>query len=199
MKLKVEHIAILILVGVILYLRMCGSKCPPAQEVVKHFRDTTYVHVQDTINNYIPKITKVIQPVNIYHTDSVIILQHIDTQAVLHDYYVTRYYSDTAGTEFGDIVVQDSISQNRITSRRWITDFSIPIIKDCVVVADKKRNQIYIGGGVMGSPTSLISGFEADFTLRNKREQEYYLGGSILTKGDYYFRIGTRFKISFRK
>jgi hypothetical protein len=200
MKFRIEHIAILILAGIVLYLRMCsGAKCPPAQEIVKHFRDTVIVHHQDTVDHYVPKITTVSRPITIYRTDSLYIIQPIDTQEVLKDYFATRYYSDTRQTQYGDITIQDSVRENRIIDRRLLTDFKIPVIHDSTIAAEPKRNQLYIGGGLLGSTKELITGFEADLTLKNKKDQQYYIGGSILTTGVYYFRLGTRFKLSFRK
>lgn len=196
---RVYQIVILIMAATILWLRMCsGTKCPPPAGVV-HYRDTVIVHYKDTITSYVPRITKVIQPVTIFRTDSLYVIEPIDTQEVLHDYYVTRYYQDTAGTEYGDIIVKDSIRENRIVDRKWITDFRIPIITDSVIIPEIKRNQLYIGGGLLGSAGQLISGFEADLTLKNKKDQQYYIGGSLLTTGTYYIRMGTRFKLSFRK
>jgi hypothetical protein len=67
---------------------------------------------------------------------------NVDTAAILADYYARVYYSDTANTKYGNVIIQDTVTQNRIAARRVLTDFKFPEVTKAIT---PKRKQWSIG------------------------------------------------------
>ena len=200
-----KTLLILVLFGIILFMRFCSGKKAPCPEVVKQTIDTAYLHKQwasewkkpnpDTVIYQVPARRPA--PVVIYRdTDPVTVVEPVDTAAILQDYYSKVVYRDTAGTEYGDIMVEDTISQNRIQARKWSTNFTIPVVTKTVTLVEK-RNQLYAGFGLLGNDHDLISGARVSLTLKNKRDQQYEVSG-LLIGGQWHVGLDTKFKISFR-
>ena len=103
--------------------------------------DTVYVHTVDSTSWYRPQITTIqggaIQAPARVRVDSFTVFEKgeiryvpvpADTAAILADYFARVYYSDTTQTKYGTVIIQDTVTQNRIAARRVITDFKIPEI-----------------------------------------------------------------------
>lgn len=143
---KDKLIIALALFILIAFVATC-NKCwvGPAPEVKT---DTVYVHVKDSTAWYRPEVSVIVggqipgkpQPARV---DSFIVYEkvpeyRVDTVLVLNDFYSKVYYSDTTKTKYGNIVVQDTVTQNRIAARRVLTDFKIPEITKTIVPKDKR-------------------------------------------------------------
>ena len=107
-------IVIAVLIIVIL-LQKCGGG-NDGQVIVKQNDtirtvDTSYVTITKEILTYVPKWQIKIK--YIHDTTKV-----IDTSFVLNDYYSTYFYKDSLKTNELRLYVEDSISQNKITSRK---------------------------------------------------------------------------------
>lgn len=190
-KVYLGIIAVLFLI--IVFLRECGGgKCPtPGTVLVKS--DTTYISVHDTIEKtvLIP-ITKIIEhtPAPVTVTDTVFItdIQHVDTIAILKDYFATRNYSDTNHLEgFGNFIINDAITQNKIKNRQIIYNLKIPQVTNTVAV--KARNQVW-GGFDLGGNKSFI-GAGGQLTLKTKTDKMYNGGIQYTTQSSFYYHVGT--------
>jgi uncharacterized phage infection (PIP) family protein YhgE len=88
---------------------------------------------------------------------------NIDTLSILKDYYTKYFYTDTLDLDtLGNIVINDTISQNLITSRKIIPNIYIPtttIERDSLI----SKNEFYYGFGLAGN-----------------RQQFNYIGGELL-------------------
>lgn len=121
------------------------------------------------------------------------------------------YYEDTLATTYGDVIVKDTIQNNRITSRKWITEFSIPVVTTTTTqtVEEKKRGQLYIGMDIIGGrflpdagvvqPNNLINQFGPSLMWKTKTDKVYEGGILYNTAGSYGVRLSTKFLISFKK
>jgi hypothetical protein len=117
--------------------------------------DTVYISVKDSTAWYRPSVTAIIgaqiPTINTvvrvdsfiaYETVPVYVNANIDTLAILKDYFAKVYYSDTTKTKYGNVIIQDTVSQNRIGARRVLTDFKIPEITKTIY---PKSSRISIG------------------------------------------------------
>jgi hypothetical protein len=188
-------VIILVLIGVIVLQRSCGSKCPtipPAKT------DTVYLHVRDTILQDHPIPYAVIKegkpyPVSVKDTEFITVMQNVDTAAILRDYFVTRFYIDTSKTKYGTLFIRDSVTQNRIKFRQIIADWNIPEVH--TVQPAPLRNQVFVGLDIGSNGKTL--GFGPSLLLRTKTEAMYGLGASYvpgLSPG-LFFHLSSYWKI----
>lgn len=83
--------------------------------------DTTYVQVPKETIKYVPKREVVEVPVYIE--------EDIDTLSILRDYYSKYFYSDTVTiSTYGNVVIQDTVTQNSISFREVIPNITIPVV-----------------------------------------------------------------------
>ena len=91
------------------------------------------------------------------------IMQDIDTVSILKDYYSKYVYSDTVSLDsFGNIVINDTITENKIVFRKIKPNIYIPtttITRDSLI----SKNEFYYGFGLAGN-----------------QEQFNYIGGELL-------------------
>jgi hypothetical protein len=200
---NIYRIVLLIAIGYILFLQMCSKPggCPDQVKSVKidtgyiieKFKSTWQKPKPDTII----RIGKNPKPKIIFQDGpATIIMKDVDTAAILQDYFSKVYYLDSLKTQYGFITVEDTISQNRIQARRWHTNFSIPTITKTITQSAKPRNQVY--GGFSGLFGQQNIGAEINLTLKNKKDQQYEIGAGLFGSQPYG-RIGTKFKLSFKK
>jgi hypothetical protein len=185
----------IILLGALVYillLHMCGKKCEE-KVTTRVIRDTTYITQRDTVTRYVPKVTSVIEPVHIMHYDTLVFFLNVDTAAILHDYFTTRYYRDSMQSQYGQVTVLDSVRENRIVSRSWATNFSIPVVKETIL--PKNKTQLYAGFSALSGQRAI--GAELNFALKTNKEQMYEVGAGLFGT-QWYGRIGTKFKLSLK-
>lgn len=199
------YISIIALMAIVIFfLRACKGKapCPDQTKVVRV--DTVYIP-HDTSSGWIHP-----EPVTITkwkhdtlevtgETITKYLPANIDTMAILKDYFATRFYKDSAHTDYGWLYLEDSISQNRITSRKWASKMKVPIVTKTVEVLAKPKNQFYGGLIAQGSTASPLNGFGLGLMLKTKSDKVYQLGALKSVDGGTFFQVSTYFKISFKK
>jgi hypothetical protein len=197
-------ILLILALGYIFFLQMCGTGKPcPGQEVKSVVIDTGYIIDQFKSTWQKPKPDTIILPgkkpkPEIIYQDGppTYIMKDVDTAAILQDYFAKVYYRDSLQTQYGTIIVEDTISQNRIQARRWQTNFIIPVVTKTITLAEKKRNQLYAGFSGLFGQTSI--GAEINLSLKNKKDQVYEVGTGLFGQQPY-IRLGTKFKLSIKK
>lgn len=80
---------------------------------------------------------------------------------------------DTAGNKVGIVNLEDVVSENVIKSRKPSYQLNLPHTTITIREPYKLKNQVYIGGGVLGNQNQLISGAKAGIFLKNKKDQLY--------------------------
>jgi hypothetical protein len=93
----------------------------------------TVEYITDTIRikrtEYIPKPSTVYVPVAVHTV--------VDTAAIIADYFATRFYVDTLlSTNDFNVVLRDSVSENRIISR----NFDIEYLKTQIIENQRTKN-----------------------------------------------------------
>lgn len=187
----------------ILFLQMCGTNPSCLDQPVASVKvDTSYIVEQFKSKWQKPKPDTVIRqakvpkPEIIYRDNPpIVVVEPVDTAAILQDYFAKVFYRDSLQTNYGPVVIEDTISQNRIQARRWLTIFSIPTVTKTVTVVTKPRNQLYAGfSGLFGQ---VNIGAEINITLKNKKDQQFEVGAGLFGT-QWYGRVGTKFKLSFK-
>ena len=171
-RFKLEHILILILGVVILWLTQCRRSEPIVDEIVKTEVVTKWDTVEVAKTEYVPKIIeKVVVDIDTFTTP-------IDTVSVLEDYYAKYFYTDTIQIDtLGSVVINDTITRNLISFRDVQSNIFIPTttITNTVYL---NRREFYGGISVTGQPTQLdfING---ELLYRGKKKNAYGIGVGI--------------------
>lgn len=169
MKLKFEYIVIIVLIIIILLQRACSGSKPETTTIVK--TETKWDTIKQTTPLYVPKWYLRIKT----NIDTFTI--PIDTIAILKDYYAIYNYSDTLGTDSVKIIINDSVTQNKIKSR--VVDYkimypTITITKETTI----NKLQFYYGLGI-GASNKGLNSFGPELMYKSKSNQAYGLGFNI--------------------
>ena len=122
---NIQFLLIVVLVVLLLLQRSCSSN----QDIIEPTIITKVETKWDTITinkvEYVPKwIEKV---VTVYENDTIIINTPIDTLEVLKEYYAKNVYVDKIVLDsLGTVTITDTITQNKIFSRKIQSDILIP-------------------------------------------------------------------------
>ena len=171
---NIQTIIIIGLVVVIFLLRECdGGKEvePEIERIVKV--ETKYDTIIKSVPTYIPEYRTKIVTKTVHDT----VQLTIDTAAILEDYFATYSYIDTVDADSINLVIFDTISQNKIISRG--IDYSLiypttTITKERIV----NEREFYVGFGIGGNK-SQISYLTSELTFRTKKKQMYGVGLGI--------------------
>ena len=149
---------VMLMIGISIYSYTIGKKSNEYKETSDTtviyrnitYRDTVYTPAQYIYNN---------DTIHLYHyrIDTVLLPSVIDTQAVIMGYYSSVYAVDTILNDTnGFIVIEDSISMNRI-QKRAITSMKLyPRVTKVTKYKEKKFKRSFFGGvGVAGNEQSL--------------------------------------------
>ena len=207
-----REILILLLVGIILFLRGCGSDYGDKEiveidgekfELLEQKTDTVFVEKEVKVTKYVPKyITKeVIKEVEIP--------VDIDSLAVIKDYYAKYVVKDTLNLTYdfpevvtdslgnkpsGDLgfgILTDVISQNAIESREIDWFFKIPTVYNTTIVKELPKNEFYIGLGTGIDQTNGLNNLSGNILLKNKKQTIYGLNLGLSNQlGEYKPFIG---------
>ena len=185
---SLQTVLIFILVLVLLYLTQCSKTDPVEPEVI-----VTIETKWDTVNvvqtEYVPKWrTKIV-------TEHDTIPADVDTMAILEDYYAKYYYTDTLTLDtLGYLVVNDTITQNSILSRSFVSKVQIPTTTITKEIYLNKR-EFYWGVGAHGR-TDQLNYVGGEFMYRTKNKQVYGLGIGLnqdlkpVVGGRMFWKIG---------
>jgi len=190
---NIQSILIVILVIVILLMRECdGGNSNGGGKI-----DTTIIETVKWDTLRIPEITYVPKWRTKIVTEHDTIPRMIDTGAILKDYYSKYYYSDTIEIDtIGNIVINDTITQNKIFARTPKVSIAIPTITKEITINNYINNrELYYGFGVQGN-TSGLNFLGGDLLYRTKKKTAYGLSVGInqnfapVVGGRMYWKLG---------
>ena len=108
-------------------------------------------------------------------------------------------YADTLDLkEFGNVITIDTVQQNLLGIRSMDYHIKYPKIKETIIYPDKK-NQLYIGGGLQGSPIAPINQFNIGLLLKTKQDKIYNLYTGMNKDGQIIYGAQLYYKLSFKK
>lgn len=196
------------------FLRSCGQGLgifkskPRLNDTISVKIDTQYVEIKvDTL--YVPEIigvtNTIYQPKYIHDTVETleVRIDPADTAAILARFYERVAYEDIQPIQkdtffYGTVTIRDSVSENRIFSRRFITNLQIPEKTTTITLRDR-RTVGYIGFSAIGNPNTPLYSVGADFSLKLKNDKIYGLGVQYTKDRVVYYQGQFKLPIRFGK
>ena len=186
----IQTLLIVVLIIIILLMRNCSGNSnpkPKPKEIVK--TTIKYIPVNKEIPVYIPKWKeKIVIDIDTF-------LVNVDTNAILSDYYAKYYFVDTLSLDtLGYVLVEDTVTQNKIASRKVNYKVNIPKITIEKTIYVNER-EFYYGLGLAGNP-KLLNYLGAEMLYRTKKKQAYGLGVGVnqnfqpVITGRIFWKIG---------
>jgi len=159
--------------------------------------------VPDTIvNNYFYDTTnhqgsKLVNSQPIYISTPVI--PQMDSAAmrrIVEQYFSTYFQQDTISDDSLQVVISDSLNQNKVFHRKWNYKFKFPVLKESVItIHEPVKNKFYVGGMLTASSEA---GFSPTLMMQNKKENIFTLGTDLL-KGERNVQVGYFVKLRIKK
>jgi len=217
-----REILILLLFGIILFLRGCGTDYGDKAlvevdgeqyELLESKTDTIYVEKEVKVTKYVPKyITKeVIKEVEIpVDVDSLAIIKDYfskvtvkDTLSLAYDFppVVTDSLGNKPSGDLGFGILTDIISQNRIESREIDWYFKIPTVYNTTIVKELPKNEFYIGFGTGIDQTNGLNNLSGNVLFKTKKLNIYVLNLGLSNQlgeykpfvgGSMYWKLGKK-------
>ena len=217
-----REILILLLLGIILFLRGCGEDYGDKTlvevdgeqyELLESKTDTIFVEKEVKVTKYVPKyITKeVIKEVEIpVDVDSLAIIKDYfskvtvkDTLSLAYDFpdVVTDSLGNKPSGDLGFGILTDIISQNRIESREIDWFFKIPTVYNTTIVKELPKNEFYIGFGTGIDQTNGLNNLSGNVLFKTKKLNIYGLNLGISNQlgeykpfvgGSMYWKLGKK-------
>jgi hypothetical protein len=217
-----REVVILLLLGIILFLRGCGEDYGDKTlvevdgeqyELLESKTDTIYVEKEVKVTKYVPKyITKeVIKEVEIpIDVDSLAIIKDYfskvtvkDTLSLAYDFpdVVTDSVGNKPSGDLGFGILTDVISQNRIESREIDWYFKIPTVYNTTIVKELPKNEFYIGFGTGIDQTNGLNNLSGNVLFKTKKLNIYGLNLGISNQlgeykpfvgGSMYWKLGKK-------
>jgi hypothetical protein len=221
-----KEILIIGLIVVILLMRACSGdgETEPKEiikvdgkeyELLEQKIDTVFVEKIVEVPKYVPKyITKV-------ETIEVEVPADVDSLKVVEDYYAKYIVKDTLNLtyDFGPEITIDSIgtkpnpslgfgfltdtiSQNRIISRKIEWNFQLPTIYNTKIVKELPTRQLYYGIGAGFNKADFIGSAKFGVLYKDKKDKVFGLDLGILNTNNNvtpYIGGSMYWKLSFKK
>jgi hypothetical protein len=189
------YIIIAILAVIIFYQKGCSDKKTPGStvniggtdyEVLKHEIDTFYQTDTQEFYRKGKDIVSIVEVVKEIPAD-------IDTLSILRDYYARVFYKDTFKLKdsLGYIVINDTITTNRIYSRGFASYINIPTIRETLYLKELK-NTLFFGPAIQLGKTPSFGG---DLHLKTKKDLLLGFGLGLNLNTSPYFRGSIGWKI----
>lgn len=201
-------VIIIVLIAIIFLQRSCHQK--EIGDIVGD-RDTTVVidtvkEVHDSIivrkvplvkhdTSYLPIDTQ-------YLPDPDYTVLKARFEALVKEHTARNIYSDSLRLDsIGYVIVNDSVQFNKLFDRSYKYHYELPIVTKTITIVEhpKKVNQLYIGGGVLGSKTQGVAGAEVGLLLKNKKDQIYGVKVSSDINGNVLYGVQGYWKIKLKK
>lgn len=184
MKLDLKILAILVLIGVVVFQQCGGDNDKPGEtinidgkqyEIIKHEIDTVEVEKVQTIYK---------KGEDIYH-ESIRTVEipagPIDTLLILKDFYAKNIYKDTIRLDdsLGTIVLIDTITQNTLKGRYVKSKIVQRTINDKLIVKDPPKTQVYYGPMIGFDRVNFINTVGGGVILKTKKDKIYQISAGV--------------------
>lgn len=184
---NLTNVIILFLLLVLLF-RTCKNPYPTTSP--KIIRDTTWI-IKDSIIYSKPQVIKVIPASQSkeYYTKEYFPDTNYSKLLLQYNNIVNRLLSSNIIKDsikidsIGSVLITDTISDNLIEGRSIATSLKYPIIKETLIVPEKKRNQLYLGFSITGDAITSLNG---ELLFKNKKDNIFGLSAGICNTGMIY-------------
>jgi hypothetical protein len=128
----------------------------------------------------------------------------VQYEELAQEYLAKRIYADTLNIPElkGSFVVNDTVKNNSLIGRSWITDYTVPIITNTTTITNTieapRKGQVYIGGGLA---------FNKDLTnighlgILYKTKKDKIIGGyvAVIPGMQISYGLQSYWKLNFKK
>lgn len=162
----------------VFYFRGCLPEKQSSPKVIKVEGKKYEVLKHDTV--YQKKtLVEYRDGVYVYHSDSVYveIPQNVDTSAILKDFYAMNMFVDTFKTDIGNIVLNDTISQNKIKGRTYTATLKYPEVR--TIVKEKPKAAVFAGIGSSINGEAKLQEVSAHIFLETRKRRLYGVGVGV--------------------
>jgi hypothetical protein len=185
LKLDIKAIAILLLIGIVLF-QQCGGKNNKEgetitidgkkYEIIKHEIDTVEIEKTKTVYK---------KGKDIYHDTTIYVKlpsEPIDTTYILKNFYAKNVYKDTLHLvdSLGYVTVVDTISKNTILNRMYDYKVKERKVTDKKIVKELPRNQVYYGAMMGFNSGQFLNSVGGALILKTKKDKMYQLGVGVM-------------------
>jgi len=181
---RIVQAAIVIVLLIVGYMKFFGVHNPfspeikyingKPYEVIKHDIDTVEV-VKTTI--------KTKKGDDIYHDTTIYVPVplNIDTLEIIKSYFAKNVYKDTLklNDSLGFVFIQDTISQNKIATRKYVAKVKQREIKETTIVKELPKPHIYWGIGMGFDKTNFVNNINGNLLYQSKCQRIYGLGAGM--------------------
>jgi hypothetical protein len=173
----IRYIAILIMIGIIIYLQFFVP--PQILETEKLVYDTIPQEVIYEVEVEVPYEVEVEKIVEVPAQTPL-----VDTAFILKNFYLKNFVQDTImlSNNQGVIYLFDSISQNKVVSRNFSATIKPKIVREPAPEPPKVRNQVYVGlnGGL--SQDDWVNSLGTSVLLKTKNDKIFQIGGGVANR-----------------
>jgi hypothetical protein len=201
--LDVRHFIILALIAAVIFLK--GDNHTVTKEVIKEIPGES---IHDTITVSVPEY---LQGEDIYHDTTIYVptLVHVDTAEILKVFYAKMINMDTIklNNNQGFLYLSDSISQNKIISRKWSAAIKPKIVREPAPLPPPVKNQMFLGFDGSWSQKDWVNSLGMGLILKTKKDHLYHIGVGVANRttdgisGEFtpYLNGGVYWKIKLKK
>jgi len=202
MKFDFKTGIILVLLVIILLMRLFTPITKTEKEIVTvNGKDYTVIKkVVDTEYIKVPKT--VYKPGKIVFHDTPIYVKipaqlSVDTLAILQNYFNKQPLLDSLVLDdsLGVVTVYDTLSQNKLYSRKWDANINKVKINNTIIVVPEPKMEYYLGGVIGLDKQNIINFAGPTLLIKNKRNQTFSVGAgysnnkSVTIQGGIYWKL----------
>ena len=163
--------------------------------------------IQVTQIKYVPKIKKskpqIVKQLEYKLVNVPTAPTALDTIAILQQYYPKNIHKETITLEdgVGNIQITDTISHNRLVSRKWIADVKPQIKEKIVEIYRPKEIQWFMGPHITTNFTQAVQSFGLSIVRKDLSDNllQLQIGGNVhegTMRPNAYFGIGVLLKLN---
>jgi hypothetical protein len=133
----------------------------------------------------------------------------VDTNNILKMYYVKIPYKDvlTLPNNLGTVSITDTISQNKVTNRKFVSNIKQKIVRDTIYQKEPFKTQFFYGFDGGFNKDNVVSHLGLGMILKTKDDKLFHLGIGVAnrlidnTNGTFipYLNGGVYWKIGKKK
>jgi len=105
----------------------------------------------------------------------------LDTVSILQAYYPKNAFKDVLVLPEGQgrVSIVDTISHNRLASRKWVADITPKVVRERVEVPAPAVREYYLGPELSSNFLSINNWYSINLLIKNKANSIIKLGGGI--------------------
>lgn len=202
MKFDFKTVLILVLLVIILLMRLFTPSTKTDKETVT-VKGKDYTVIQKVVDTeYISVSKTVYKPGKTVFHDTPIYVKipaqlSVDTLAILQNYFNKQPLFDSLVLDdsLGVVCIYDTLSQNKLDSRRWDAKINKMKINHTIIVVPEPKMEYYLGGVIGLDRQNIINFAGPTLLIKNKRNQVFSVGAgysnnkSVTIQGGIYWKL----------